>query len=261
MEGYQSDFRISAIRGEDNVPLENSLGGYGVTTGTDDNVYELVLDPPLTKEYAVGLPLELKFHEANTDEATLNIDKQGAVPLKKFDGESLIPIVNGDLKTDLIYKLVFDGDCFQVLTGIFLSTGISENSLEVLEVIDQNINSDDVFYVNNKNKYAVVNGNLIVPQNLRLRRVGGAGQLGGTASGGIVLKMPVALDVAGTIAWTTHSSEGNFFFCQLSGFGALSITGEFTSDLDEVAINFPVYVAKTPLEFPATPVFNVPPVP
>lgn len=261
MGGYQSDFRIEDVRGEENLPLENSLGGYGVTTGADDNVYQLSLDPPLTKEYEAGLPIELRFHNSNTDASTLNIDKQGAVPLKKFDGQSLVPLATGDLKTDLVYKLVFDGACFQVLTGISLPSGISENRLQVLSVLDENINSDEVFYVNNKNKYSVVNGNLIIPQNLRLRRVGGAGQLGGTGIGGTVLKMPVPLDVGGAIAWTTQSNEGNFFFCQLSGLGVLNITGEFTSTLDEVAINFPPYVAKTPLEFPDIPVFNVPPAP
>ncbi|WP_299243024.1 hypothetical protein [uncultured Aquimarina sp.] len=261
MGGYQSDFRISAIRGEDNLPSENSLGGYGVTTGTDDNIYELSLDPKLTRPYEAGLPVEVVFHSGNTESATLNIDEQGAVPLKKFDGGSLIPIENGDLKTELVYQLVFDGDCFQVLTGIPLSTGISQNREEIFSVLDENINSDSVFYLSNRNRYSVINGNLVTPLNIRLRRVGGAGQTGGTGSGGTVLKMPAMAEFGDVIAWTTHSSEGNLFFCQLSSFGVLGIAGEFTSDLDEILIMFPPYIAKTPLEIPENPVFNVPPVP
>ncbi|WP_271769194.1 hypothetical protein [Aquimarina algiphila] len=261
MGGYQSDFRISATRGEDNLPLENSLGGYGVTTGTDDNVYELSLDPKLTRPYEAGLPVEVVFHSENTEAVTLNIDEQGAIPLKKFNGVSLIPLIANDLKTNLVYNLVYDGSCFQVLTGIPLSTGISQNREEIFSVLDENINSDSVFYISNRNRYSVINGNLVTPLNIRLRRVGGAGQTGGTGSGATVLKMPALAEFGSVIAWTTQSSEGNIFLCQLSSFGVLAIEGEFTSELDEVLIIFPPYIAKLPLEIPANPVFNVPPVP
>ncbi|WP_299186664.1 hypothetical protein [uncultured Aquimarina sp.] len=261
MGGYQSDFRISAIRGEDNVPLENSLGGYGITKDVSDNEYQLTLDPKLTKPYAAGLAVEVVFHSINTEAATLNIDDRGAIPLKKFNGVSLIPLIANDLKTDLVYKLVFDGSCFQVLTGIPFSAGISQNREEIFSVLDENINSDSVFYTGNRNRYSVINGNLVTPLNIRLRRVGGAGQTGGTGSGGTVLKIPAMAEFGDVIAWTTQSSEGNFFFCQLSSFGVLAIEGEFTSDLDEVLIQFPPYIAKLPLEIPTNPVFNVPPVP
>jgi hypothetical protein len=254
--GYQSDFTLDNVSGDSNLPQENSLGGYAITTGADDNVYALSLDPSLTKPYKAGLSVEVVFHNANTDSATLNIDNQGAMPLKKFNGISLTSLTAEDLKTKLVYKLVFDGTCFQVLTGIPLGTGISQNSQVTFSILDENINSEDVFYVINGNKYAVINGNLVIPRNIRLRKVGGAGQLGGTASSGAVLKMPTPADIGGVIAWTTQSSEGNLFFCQLSGLGVLVITGEFTSDLDEVSIHFPSYVAKTPLEFPVLPVFN-----
>lgn len=136
-----------------------------------------------------------------------------------------------------------------------------ENSQEVVTVLDENINSDDVFYIDNNNTYAIINENLVVSMNIRLRRVGGAGQLGSSANGGPVLKMPAPAKVSGVLSWTTQSSEGNFFLCRLSGFGVLTITGEFTSDLDEVAIHFPSYIAKTPIEIPATPVFNNSPMP
>lgn len=259
--GYQSDFRLDNVRGDGNIPIENSLGGYGITTSTIDDIYELSLAPKLTKVYEAGVSIEVVFHRANTAVVTLNIDKQGAIPLKKFNGVSLIPLIAGDIKTELIYKLVFDGNCFQVLTGIPISTGISQNSQVVFSILDENINSDDVFYINNRNTYVVINGNLVTPQNIRLRRVGGAGALGGSASGDAVLKMPAPSEVGDVIAWTTQSSEGNFFFCQLSGFGVLAIEGEFTSDLDEVPINFPSYIAKTPLEIASTPIFNTPPIP
>ncbi|OED42507.1 hypothetical protein AB832_03015 [Flavobacteriaceae bacterium (ex Bugula neritina AB1)] len=77
--GYQSDFTLDNVSGDSNLPQENNLGGYAITTGADDNVYELSLDPPLTKPYKAGLSVEVVFHNGNTDSATLNIDNQGAI--------------------------------------------------------------------------------------------------------------------------------------------------------------------------------------
>ncbi|WP_062062672.1 hypothetical protein [Aquimarina longa] len=138
---------------------------------------------------------------------------------------------------------------------------ITKNKQKVFSVLDENVNSESVLYINDRNTYAVINTNLIIPLNIRLRRVGGAGKIGGSADEGTVLKMPVPKEVNGVIAWTTLSSEGNFFFCQFSGFGVLNIEGEFTSELDEVMIHFPSYIAKTPLEIPQTPIFNTVPTP
>lgn len=135
-------------------------------------------------------------------------------------------------------------------------TTINQNAQTIFSVLDENINLEDVFYVNNNNTYAVINGNLVIPQSIRLRRVGGAGQIGGAASGGIVLKLPIAQEVGGTLAWTTQSTEGNFFICQFSGLGVVNIEGTFSSDNDEVIINFPSYIAQLPLEIPITPIFN-----
>lgn len=258
--GYQSDIRFSFkdVQGEDNLPVQNSLGGYGVTTGANENVYELALDPSLTRAYEAGLPLEVQFHATNTNAATLDIDEQGAVPLKKFNGETLIPLENGELKTYVVYKLVFDGDCFQVLTGIFPVVGIQQNTMEVRTIQDENIDLTKVFYANNQNRYLVMNGNLIVCSDIRLRKVGGAGIFGSNGTNGTVLKMPIPEGVGGVISWTALSTENNPFFCRLSGLGVLVIQGELTSDVDELVLNFPSYIAKTPIEFPDTPVFDVP---
>lgn len=261
--GYQSDIRLGLqdVQGDGNLPLENNLGGYGITTGADENVYELTLDPPLTKVYEAGLPLEVQFHNANTDIATLEIDGQGAIPLKKFNDKSLVPLENGDLNTGIVYKLVFDGTCFQVLTGIFPEIEINQNNAQVLEIQDENIDLTKVFYAGNQNKYLLVNNNLVVCSDIRLRRVGGAGIFGAGGTSGTVLKMPVPEGVTGVISWTTMSTENNPFFCRLSSLGIVVIRGELTSDVDEVVLNFPSYIAKTPIEFPVNPVFNPPPQP
>ncbi len=140
-------------------------------------------------------------------------------------------------------------------------TEITKNFQEVFTILDENINSESVFYVSNSNTYTVVNGNLVVCVDIRLRRVGGAGQIDSSGPGGIVLKLPVPAEVSGVISWSAQSTEGNHFFCRLSGLGVVVIEGTLSSDVDEVVLNFPSYIAKTPLEIPATPVFNVPPAP
>ena len=259
LSGYQSDVRlnIADIAGDGNVPSENSLGGYGVTTAKEDNSYELKLEPSLTKTYRAGLPLHIRFHRGNTDAATLNIDGQGAVPIKKFNGGMLAALDSGDLKTDVVYTLVFDGTCFQVLTGI-LPVGISSNNAEVRSIADEQIDLNSVFYANTQNKYLIVNGNLIVCSDIRLRKVGGAGVFGPNGTSGTVLKLPVPEGISGFISWTALSTENNPFFCRLSGLGVVNIRGELISETDELVLNFPSYIARMPVEFPETPVFNPP---
>lgn len=136
---------------------------------------------------------------------------------------------------------------------------ITKNFQEVFSVLPENINSNSVFYVGNSNMYTVVNNNLVVCIDIRLRRVGGAGQIGGNGVESTVLKLPVPAQVDGVISWTAQSTEGNPFFCRISSYGLLVIEGFLSSDLDEVVINFPSYMAKYPLEIPKTPIFNTTP--
>ncbi len=250
--GYQSDLTLNNIRGDGNVPIENSLGGYGVTIGNAINKYYALLSPTLTSPYKTGLPLHIYFHQPNTGASSINIDRKGLVPLKKFDGDALVDLASGDIQIGIIYTLVFDGTVFQVLTGIppkgQTGTAIQQ---EIFSIEDRNIEGNKVFYFGEQNKYAVINGNMITPIDIRLRSVDGAGGLSGA-----VLKMPVPLDIDGVISWTSLSVSGNPFFCRLSGFGVVHIDGTLSSAIDEVVLNFPTYIAKTPLEFPRTPLFN-----
>ena len=126
-------------------------------------------------------------------------------------------------------------------------------SQEVVLIPDKDINLNSVFYVNDQKRYAVINGNLLVNIDIRLRRKNGPGQINGA-----VLKLPIPLGISSVISWTTLSTEGNPIFCRISGFGVVTIEGELTSVLDEVVLNVPPYVAKLPLKVPDTPVFNVP---
>ncbi|GAA0892655.1 hypothetical protein GCM10009122_23340 [Fulvivirga kasyanovii] len=119
--GYQSDLDLQKVKYVGDFPVENSLGGFGETTGTGNN-YQLALNPPISK-YREGLPLEVKFHAVNTGTATLNVDGKGAVPLKKISNGVLVPLEAGDIKAAIHY-LVYDGTSFQVATGILPSFSI-----------------------------------------------------------------------------------------------------------------------------------------
>ena len=108
MEGYQSDHTIDL-----GIP-------FGNTTGTADS-YVLNLSMPLT-QYAVGLALRVKFHVANQASVLLNINGLGSVALKKAVNGAWVNLESGDLNTQTIYDLTFDGSAFQVVTGIVQTT-------------------------------------------------------------------------------------------------------------------------------------------
>ena len=116
MSGYQSDINLQDITFVGDFPIEHSIGGYGETTGATDD-YALVLDPPIS-QYRVGMHLQVKFNHANGGTGTLDVDGKGAVPLMKIVNGALADLDPNDLNDTLIYDLIFDGICFQIVTGI-----------------------------------------------------------------------------------------------------------------------------------------------
>lgn len=119
MNGYQSDTNLSLkdVDLEGNIPVENTLGGFAVSSGTANN-YLIELSTPLT-QYKAGLSLQVKFHIANTTSLVrLNVDGLGFVPLKKVVDTELVDLAASDLGVAPIYDLRYDGASFQVVTGI-----------------------------------------------------------------------------------------------------------------------------------------------
>jgi len=122
MSGYQSDINLKALNFEGDLPVENTLGGFAITTG-NANHYLLNLSSPLTG-YRIGLSLQVKFHVANTDPVvSLNVDGLGFVLIKKVVGNELVDVRVDELGTDPIYDLIYDGTYFQV--GINSSTTVA----------------------------------------------------------------------------------------------------------------------------------------
>lgn len=116
MSGYQSDINLQNITFVGDFPIEHSIGGYGETTGATDD-YAVALDPPIS-QYRVGMHLQIKFNHANAGVSTLDADSKGAIPLMKIVGGILVDLASNDLNTTGVYDLIYDGICFQVVTGI-----------------------------------------------------------------------------------------------------------------------------------------------
>ncbi len=110
--GYQSDVNLQDIGFVGDFPIENSLGGFGITTGNSDD-FELALDPPLT-EYRIGLELQIRFNHPNAGDARINVNQLGVIPLMKVVDGILEDLKPGDLDIVRLYTLKFDGACFQV---------------------------------------------------------------------------------------------------------------------------------------------------
>lgn len=87
----------------------------GTAAGTD--TYTLTLSPALTA-YTDGLALLVKFTNANTGAATLNVNSLGAKDIVISEN---IPLVAGQLSGDKYYMLVYDGTRFQVSDIPFVS--------------------------------------------------------------------------------------------------------------------------------------------
>lgn len=87
-------------------------GGTGLRFGTamGTNSYTLTLSPAL-QEYQAGQVFLVKFQNANTGNATLNINSLGA---KSIVIRSATQVIAGQLDAEKYYFLTYDGTAFQV---------------------------------------------------------------------------------------------------------------------------------------------------
>lgn len=98
--------------------LEDTYLSYGVTaTGTD--TYAAVTNPT-TSAYVSGQVFFIKFTNANTGAATININLHGAISILK-NGSSELDA--GDISADQVFILFYDGTNFQLIGGAGGSTG------------------------------------------------------------------------------------------------------------------------------------------
>lgn len=153
--GYQSDFNLNNVKLIGDFPIEHSLGGHGIGNSPQPNKYNVTLTPPIT-QYRIGMPLHIIFAVANTGSATLNVNDQGEIPLKKVagelmvDGDGLMDIEAGDIMPGRVYILVFDGQFFQVINlnapaimAFPFATEFSAGMIEIATQAETNAGTDN----------------------------------------------------------------------------------------------------------------------
>lgn len=91
--------------------IQDSSAISGTATGTDTYVVSLT---PALSAYAAGQIFEIKFTNANTGPATINVNGLGVKSIKKNVSSSLIA---NDIKSGQILSLAYDGTNFQIIGG------------------------------------------------------------------------------------------------------------------------------------------------
>ena len=285
--GYNSDLNLQDINFVGDFPIENSIGGYGETTGTTDN-FLLELTPPISG-YRVGMRLHVKFNHANTNIATINVDNHGQVSLRKPVSGILTSLAPDDLNDTEIYTLIFDGIYFQVdisaessLPPVFPLA--SENQAGIAPIATQNVanagsNDEQIIsplklktildnYLNReevltiaptqissllsanpgRDKYVAINGNMIITRDIQLR----ATTATLTFNGNHILNLPKPLNLPPHLNFT-QSVSGTSFIVTIDSNGRVFLTGTLSAFNDTLYINLVPYVAKFPLEYFASP--------
>ncbi len=109
-------------------------------------------------EYSSDITYLVKFPTTNTGPITLSIDGFEFLDVKKVNANGLQPLVNGEINTDIVYPVYYDGTQFQIqvfetapigvfgptgqlltagLTGLnFIGTGVSASSVGGFVTVD-----------------------------------------------------------------------------------------------------------------------------
>lgn len=114
---------------------------YAVASGTDTYTATLVPDPG---EYLLGETVHIKFTNANTGAATLNLNSNGAKAIQR-DGSALTA---GEIKAGSVHELVYDGTQFQLtgvsnltskLVGTIATAQIANSAVTTAKIADNNV--------------------------------------------------------------------------------------------------------------------------
>jgi len=181
--------------GLEHLTIENYQKGKGVSgTAAGTNTYTLTLTPAITG-YALYQTFNVLFTNANTAAATLNIDGQGDVDIKRNGDKDT---KEGDIKDGQVLTLMYDGTNFQIIgviqtdwapTSITLGSGITSGTANGSNIgaghyISFESGDDDEFLINvglEKNGIPYDGSDIII--QLKWMR------FGGTASGNVIWEL------------------------------------------------------------------------
>lgn len=120
----------------------------------------------------------------------------------------------------------------------------SGNSVQLLEILPEHLNPG-LLHSPSRNGYSVINENLVVGKDIRLRsRTAQESIVGWQVS----LPAPLVVNEA-DYTGTLLSFEGNPFFYAIDADGRVFLQGTFASPEDEVILNINPYLAELPLRF------------
>ncbi len=105
---------------------------FGDSTGTGA-AYEISLTPPVTV-LSEGMFVYMKTHTTNTGPATINVNSLGSKSIKKIDGSDL---KSGDIPTDGLVTLVYDGTDFQLANSVVDSEQTAVNSSNIMRAFEE----------------------------------------------------------------------------------------------------------------------------
>jgi hypothetical protein len=96
---------------------------YATAVGGTADAITITLAEPLDA-YVAGVAIEFKATASNTGAATINVSSLGVKTLKKMSSGSLADLAAGDISSGGIYRLVYDGTYFQIITLSFDASSI-----------------------------------------------------------------------------------------------------------------------------------------
>ena len=177
-----------------------------ISTAAGTDTYTVSLDPTVTAHVTNQIHY-IKFTNANTGAATLNPDGVGAKSIKK---NGTVALENGDIATDQIVQLIYDGADYQLLTPKTpFSTGTNTG--------DNSANSSSVAHVlaTAASDFIVASGvGVFVKKTLaEVKTI--LGLVFGTGSGQYVegndSRFDKNITVDSTVTATTHTGDTNNF--------------------------------------------------
>lgn len=127
--------------------------------------------------------------------------------------------------------------------------GLITNTQRELSVPPSHLHPD-LFHIPASNIYVVINENIVIGKDIRLRTRSGAKEIAGWQ---LSLPAPLVKSQQGKYTGTLLSREGKPFFYTIDNDGRVYISGKFNSSKDEVILNVNPYVAELPLKFRSFP--------
>lgn len=167
------DNAVYHYEGTTNQWIREPLGQVRAGTAAGTDSYTVTVTPRFDG-YVKDMVFLLSFSNDNTGTATLNVNSLGVKAIKKDDGTgTLVDLSPQDIKSGIVYMLVYDGTQFQlyVIAGSSASSNFGNKKfIEATDDITIQQNYQYLIYgdltiegkLTNKGEVTLVNGNIVV---------------------------------------------------------------------------------------------------